>query len=594
MARDLCLGIGAFFVTPAGTLIVDSSDMAPFEGTASRVDALARSCLSHPAARSEGLFWSAEPDEQFDERSATASADSSLACVVAPVWSNGWLGLLGVVDVWLPELDWEQREGLRALAANLAETVTSQSAGALVDLLTRSTEAPAEPGPKGEPDAKAAENLTKNRMTRHGVEEPDQHTEPFLGEVLDNLPHGLLVTRADGTIVLVNQTFSALTGLDMDSLLGEDIEAVVETPVADTSGETAETGRIAQLEHLLGHAGSRATVTVRGTGSGATFRVDGQRIESRFAGACFVTLLRTPDSAGEPTEATVQRSLDHIEDGIVCADAKGTVVFANRAACVLQGLRSDQLTTGSPYPASTELRSLDGTPIGEEGHPLRRAAREGIPVSEDLVLREGDLVRHVAVSARPLRVDGEDCAIAVLRDVTAERERQEQLTHYALHDPLTGLANRYLLDDALGRMLDAIERRASSVLLIYLDLDGFKVINDHYGHEVGDAVLRAVARRLERAVRGEDVVARVGGDEFVVAHLSASGIPDDDTVVARVRKTLSAPYRVSDLILDVRASVGWASTSAGERTPESLISRADRAMYERKPVTRGPSGSVPA
>ena len=131
-------------------------------------------------------------------------------------------------------------------------------------------------------------------------------------------------------------------------------------------------------------------------------------------------------------------------------------------------------------------------------------------------------------------------------------------------------------------MLDGLARRGGFVSLIYLDLDNFKDVNDVHGHEVGDEVLRAITRRLQRAVRGEDVVARIGGDELVVAHVTADRLSDADTVVARVRKVLSAPYRFGNLVLDVGASVGWVSTATGEESAEELISEADRAMYDEK------------
>ena len=568
LARDLCLGVAAFCVTTGGTVRSEISDVMPPDDAEQRVAALALSCMTHPGAHGRSLFWSAEADE-----TGPPHPDSSLACVVAPIWSGEqWRGLLGVVDVWLPELDQEQRDGLLGLAAQLARELAAPS--------SHETERGPAFVPLGSPPAGAS-------------------AERFVDEVLDNLPEGLVVTRADGRIVLVNRTFSTLTGLDMDSVLGEDVTAIVEPAAANGVERWEDLGTqderlAAVLEPLLGRSGSSATLVVEGPAGRETFRADGRRLESRFAGDCFVTLVRAVGGQTAPHGSRIQQLLDHIEDGIVCTDAHGTVLIANRAARRLQGLTHDQLTVGEPFPASTALCTAQNQPVAVDDHPLVRSMREGMPVDEDLLLHEGERLVHVAVSARPLRVEDGDGAIAVLRDVTADRERQEHLTHYALHDPLTGVANRYLLDDALGRMLDGLVRRGGSVSLVYLDLDNFKAINDEHGHEIGDEVLRAVARRLERAVRGEDVVARIGGDEFVVAHLSGERLSDGDTVVARIRKVLSAPYRFGDLALDVRASVGWVSASTGGDTPEALISRADRAMYEQKTARRTQVDRIPA
>jgi diguanylate cyclase (GGDEF)-like protein/PAS domain S-box-containing protein len=569
VARDLCLGVGAFCVTPTGTVFTQIADAMPPDDAQERVAALALSCLRHPGARTRSLLWSAEADEI-----GPPLPDSSLACVAAPIWSGEqWLGLLGVVDVWLPELDQEQRDGLFTLAAQLAVQLRARLRARLAG------------GSWAETGRVARAARLESSVLGGGCER-------FVDEVLDNLPEGLVVTRADGTIVLVNQTFSAMTGLRMDSVLGEDVTAVVEPATASGVQDWEDLGasdaaRAWVLERLLGSAEPPATLVVEGPGRRVRVRANGQRLQSTLAGDCFVTLVRSAqDAPGAPHGSRIQDLLDHVEDGIVCTDAHGTVLIANHAARRLQGLGPDQLAVGEPFPVVTGLRTPEGEPVVAEHHPLVRAMREGIPVHEDLLLGEGETPVHVAVSARPLRVDDGDGAIAVLRDVTAQRTREEHLTHYALHDPLTGVANRYLLDDALGRMLDGLARRGGSVCLVYLDLDDFKAINDRHGHEIGDEVLRAVARRIERAVRGEDVVARIGGDEFVVAHLSSERLSDVDAVVARIRKVLSAPYRFGDLALDVRASVGWVSASSGDDTPQTLISRADRAMYEQKTSRR--------
>ena len=570
LARDLCLGVGAFYVTEAGSVFASMSDVMRPDDADERVAALARSCLVHPSARGAGLFWSAEPT---DEGSAL-QPEWSLACVVAPVWeADRWLGLLGVVDVWLPELDDEQEAGLLALAGEIAQAEHEDASAA--------------PGRRDVPgEWWAADTLAE----RH---RPGTSTEPFLGEILDHLPDGLLVARSDGTIVLVNQTFAQMTGLALDTVLGEDVTHVLAAPgeLGDgAAGSWSEGTREAFLQSILGEPEPGRTVLVgrEGEAGGLLLDAAGRRIESRFAGDCFVTLLRARGTAGAgPEERRIEQSgiqalLDHIEDGIVCCDSQGVVVIANRAARRLQGLSEEELQVGASVPSVVRLKTLEGHQLSVDEHPLVRSMLDDLPVAEELLLRADDVDRYVSVSSQPLRVDGGDGAIAVLRDVTRERERQAHLTRYALYDPLTGVANRYLLNDALGRMLEGLHRKGGSVSLIYLDLDRFKEINDEHGHDIGDELLRAVALRLGRAVRGEDIVARLGGDEFVVAHVTAERLSDGDSVVARVRKVLTAPYRFGELVLDVGASIGWVSTSSGDDSPESLIARADRAMYEQK------------
>lgn len=560
LAQDLCLGIAAFFVTPEGTVRSTLSEvMTPHDGEA-RVADLARSCLAHPTARGRSLFWNAEAVDEAE------ASDCTLACVVAPVWSGDrWRGLLGVADVWLPDLDDEQRAGLLALARSVASQIDAAEG--------------AEPAP-------AAAPVAPQEASGAPV------AEPFLGEVLDNLPHGLVVTRSDGAIVLVNQTFATLSGLAMDDLLGEDVTAVFSL---ERRGGTGGAGTGASpadwMSWMLGEAGPDQELRVH-LGSGDTLAVlaSGRRIRSRFAGDCVVTLVQPARRSGEadavaptPAGASIEDLLESVDEGIVCCDAVGTVVLANGAARVMHGLPPDLPMVGLPFPAATGLQTPDGAPLPVDAHPLLLALHGGVPVAARFVrVEDGDRSVHVAVNARPLRPGGPGGAIAVLRDVSAEHEKQESLEYIALHDPLTGVANRYLLLEELRRMLDGLARRGGFVSLIYLDLDNFKEVNDVHGHEVGDEVLRAITRRLLRAVRGEDVVARIGGDELVVAHVTADRLSDADTVVARVRKVLSAPYRFGGLVMDVGASVGWVSTSTGEESAEALIAEADRAMYEEK------------
>jgi diguanylate cyclase (GGDEF)-like protein/PAS domain S-box-containing protein len=578
LARDLCLGVGAFYVTEAGSVFSSMSDVMRPENADERVAALARSCLMHPSARGTGLFWSAESTDD----GGALQPEWSLACVVAPVWRDDrWLGLLGVVDVWLPELDDEQRSGLLALASEVGAQAERQDAAAARAQHDLAGGAPAAGAPAGHP-------------------RPDTSAEPFLGEILDHLPDGLLVARSDGTIVLVNQTFAQMTGLPLDTVLGEDVTRVLATAEPGPGGEVGAGagGRETLLQNLLGEPEPGRTVLVGR--DGVTLDAAGRRIESRFAGDCFVTLVRAKGAAGAAgqdrgiEQAGIQALLDHIEDGIVCCDAQGIVVIANRAARRLQGLSDGELRVGASLPSVVRLQTLEGHALSVDEHPLVRSMLDDVPVSEEFLLRGEEVERYVSISSHPLRVDGGDGAIAVLRDVTAERERQAHLTRYALYDPLTGVANRYLLNDALGRMLEGLHRKGGSVSLIYLDLDRFKEINDEHGHETGDELLRAVAMRLGRAVRGEDIVARLGGDEFVVAHVTTERLSDGDAVVARVRKVLTAPYRFGDLVLDVGASIGWVSTSSGDDSPESLIAQADRAMYEQKHQRRAAEQGAPA
>ena len=171
-----------------------------------------------------------------------------------------------------------------------------------------------------------------------------------------------------------------------------------------------------------------------------------------------------------------------------------------------------------------------------------------------------------------------------LRDLTAS------LTERVIRDPLTGLANRGLLEERTRAALARDARLGTSTGLLFLDLDRFKPINDHHGHAVGDEVLRQVAERLRLAVRPSDTVARLGGDEFVV--LAESTVNEDLVALGRrLEREVARPFELMGLTLDVGVSVGIAGSSHGAADPAGLLGQADREMYAVKGARR--RGSAP-
>jgi diguanylate cyclase (GGDEF)-like protein len=157
----------------------------------------------------------------------------------------------------------------------------------------------------------------------------------------------------------------------------------------------------------------------------------------------------------------------------------------------------------------------------------------------------------------------------------------ERFTRDALHDPLTGLANRALFLDRLQHALSATGRHRAPLATIVLDLDGFKEINDSYGHSVGDELLCAVAKRLTDAVRSVDTVARLGGDEFalVIEDVDDAG---KEIAIERVKRALAAPFLIQGQPRQIGGSFGMVLSRGNIDSPDDLLRRADMAMYEAK------------
>ncbi|HXR54209.1 MAG TPA: diguanylate cyclase, partial [Acidimicrobiales bacterium] len=582
LARDLCMGMGAFVVSTRGDVRFELAAPGP-SGVGERVALLARSCLERPGAQGNEPFWNAEILGENE------SADDSLACVAVPIRAGTeWVGILGVVDTWLPELDEEQRLGLLRLAHGLGDqhakgqlTLSGPGFYATTDTV-EVEESPTEP--PGIPIVEVSvdpDEIAKEEETSAATEVEEEEEElpsgiGLLDEIVENLPEGLIVTRDDGTIVFANAAVGDLSGLLPEEILGRDVAELLHSAagtVPDSAAALLDApfpGRHLDMVHIDGES--------------LAVQVSGARFSSRLVGDCHVALLREALAAGSGlgNGTTMRVLLDALDEGIVVCDPHGTVLIANREAHALQGLPTDEELTGQPFPYSPALCSSDGSPMTEAHHPMTRALHGTVVRSEQLQLG-GEDRRHLVASAKPFELEnGSTGALLVLRDVTSQLEEEAWLMHLALHDPLTGLANRYLLLDYLRRVLLQFRTRGGSIALVFLDLDDFKMVNDRFGHDVGDEVLVAVGRRIQGAVRSSDIVARLGGDEFVVAHAASDDPGEIEMVISRIRKTLTAPYQVRGQTLAVSASIGWVAADPRNEDPTTLLVRADREMYRRK------------
>lgn len=185
---------------------------------------------------------------------------------------------------------------------------------------------------------------------------------------------------------------------------------------------------------------------------------------------------------------------------------------------------------------------------------------------------------------------------ALFRAMWHARERQRaqaHLQHGALHDELTSLAKRTLLQQRISHALARSRRIGNTFAVMYIDLDHFKRINDTFGHDAGDAVLVAVSRRLESAVREYDTVARLGGDEFAILLDSLDGAAEAETVAQRVLASLAPPVRVQQRDLDITASMGISVFPGGGSGADDLLRNADQAMYCAKRAGRNTYSLLP-
>ena len=218
--------------------------------------------------------------------------------------------------------------------------------------------------------------------------------------------------------------------------------------------------------------------------------------------------------------------------------------------------------------------------LDDDGRALIIAALHGTPLPErhDFRYRTADgeiVIGEMQTTAISGGLQG------VSRDVTELRSLQANLAALALRDPLTGLANRRLLDELLESGLAHAQRDDLTLAVAYIDLDGFKQVNDSYGHDAGDVVLCETARRLLSIVRSADVVARIGGDEFVIVYEPDKS--SSEGLIARINEALAVPINVSATTsVSCHASVGYTDTRTVGHDAAALLTAADAAMYAVK------------
>ena len=324
-----------------------------------------------------------------------------------------------------------------------------------------------------------------------------------------------------------NSTLSALLGLGR--VLAEAITGnEVATRLADALPEIVNSG---QADVFLWEPGDARLVRAASTTSAASRPIDDAPVALRDVGLAArllaITTPRAIDSISEPVVSSLL-GLTGLSSGVLIPVAARNTLFG----AIIVGPESDTLRTDSARERLSGVASLAATAI------------EGVTLLEEV-------------------------------------------RHQALHDPITDLANARLFEDRVSQALSIARRQGHQSALLFVDLDRFKSVNDTHGHKVGDELIRAVAGRLQCSVRNEDTVARIGGDEFGILLQGIANHRDAEVVAAKVVATMEAPLAIGDLTLWSGASVGVTMFPVENDTYDSVISRADSAMYQAKAMGRG-------
>jgi diguanylate cyclase (GGDEF)-like protein/PAS domain S-box-containing protein len=323
--------------------------------------------------------------------------------------------------------------------------------------------------------------------------------------------------------------------------------------------------------------------TVRNTAVVLGVVLDGSGNVSRLIGVNMdITERKDAEEKLLAEKESAQVRLNSIGDSVFCTDMSHNINFLNSVAERMTGwsfeeaknrpiveiLRIEIAVSGELIPMESAVGENQTVQLPPDGVFVRRDGVK-IPIEGSVAPirdREG---RHVG-------------AVIVVRDVSAARAMTLQMTHQAEHDSLTGLPNRFLLTDRTKQAIVTALRDTNRIALLFLDLDGFKHINDSLGHAVGDKLLQSIAKRLLSCMRASDTVSRQGGDEFIVL-LSEIGQPEDVAIAARrILAAVAEPHSVDLHELHVTVSIGLSVYPDDGLDAETLVKNADTAMYQAK------------
>jgi diguanylate cyclase (GGDEF)-like protein/PAS domain S-box-containing protein len=277
-------------------------------------------------------------------------------------------------------------------------------------------------------------------------------------------------------------------------------------------------------------------------------------------------------------------TLTSIGDAVICANSKGEISFLNLVAERMTGWSLQEAHGRAMKEVFQIVDSVTRAPIA---NPLLMAVEmnrtEQLPANCVLIRRDGQEF-FIEDSAAPIHnylgeITG---SVIVFRDVSEARELAKEILHASEHDFLTGLPNRLLLMDRLGQAVASAKRHKRRIALLFIDLDGFKHINDSLGHLIGDKLLQSIAKRLQERMRAPDSVSRQGGDEFVVVMQDVMYSKDAARTARRVLDAVSEVHTIDDHRLYVTASIGISMYPNDGQDVETLMKNADTAMYQAK------------
>lgn len=422
-------------------------------------------------------------------------------------------------------------------------------------------------------------NTTRDITARKALEKQLATSMQEVQDLYNHAPCGYHSLDREGVFVNINDTELEWLGYKREEVVGKKKITDFCTPAGQEQfrqmfPQFLDTGHVKNVGfELLGKDGHSRQVNISAT---AVYDGQGQFLKSRSV-VHDITALKESERKIKLLAIEQQAMLDSALIGI--AKLRGRkIIWNNRAIEHMFGYGQGELAgfeTRMLYPDGAAFENF-----GKTAYPILMAHqiyRTQMPMRR----KDGEKI-WVDISGALLPGDGQD-SIWMLSDVTLEHEHHDQIEHIAYHDILTGLPNRLLIDERLKQDLVEAMRSKQMLAVCYLDLDGFKPVNDTYGHEVGDQLLKEIAQRILHCVRVGDAVGRLGGDEFVLLLAGLKDAEEYHVVVQRVMEAINRPFIIQGSPpVHVGASIGIARFPTDGLDPDLLLRRADQAMYQAK------------
>jgi diguanylate cyclase (GGDEF)-like protein/PAS domain S-box-containing protein len=397
-----------------------------------------------------------------------------------------------------------------------------------------------------------------------------------LADIVEGLPCVFYVIDVQRRLVLWNRQLELALGMSSEEITACEISSLFsrkEQPLVDENIRLAfEEGRSSHEAELIGKHGKRMACLFH------CVRTTLGALPCIFGTGLDISARKKNELGLLVRERAMYSSVNAI--CITCCHGHENLIeYVNPAFEQITGYHLDEIKGRDP-----RFMRVEGTDTDEQQRiHVALARQESVHAVLRNVRKNGDIYWNDLHIDPVINNDGEVTHfVGVISDITEARHYERRLQHLAHHDPLTGLANRTLLQDRLQLAIDSALRQGKLGALAFLDLDNFKHINDTFGHEAGDEVLRSIAERLRRSLRDDDTVARVGGDEFVLLMNNQPSIRHVTELLERIRLAVCTPIHTGGKELIAGVSIGVALFPDNGVVAEQIMRAADAAMYHAK------------